>query len=183
MGVYDHGPRDGEGLYAGSRTQESTRDEQPSRSPTPSLLQREATDERPGWVEDGSADVPSPVHDVLSSSGRGLCGPIQRDIEAKMGEEFGDVRIHTGQDAAQACEEVNARAFTAGNHIVFNSGEFDPQSPEGRCVLAHEMAHVKQQTGGTLSLLPQADSALEVDPDPALEREADESTILTPRRS
>jgi len=92
-----------------------------------------------------------------------------------MNESFGDVRIHTGPTAAAACESISARAFTVGNHIAFNSCEYDPESPEGQHVLAHELAHVRQQTGGAVSMLPQDDVELEVDPDPALEREAEET--------
>ncbi|WP_408958038.1 DUF4157 domain-containing protein [Natrinema sp. 74] len=92
-----------------------------------------------------------------------------------MGDSLGDVRIHTGPKAAQACQQINARAFTVGNHVAFNSGEYDPQSPEGQHVLAHELAHVRQQTGGVVSMLPQDDPGLEIDPDPALEREAEET--------
>ena len=77
--------------------------------------------------------------------------------------------------AANACESINARAFTVGNHIAFNSGEYDPSSPEGQHVLAHELAHVRQQNQGAVSMLPQEDMELEVDPDPALEREAEEA--------
>jgi len=96
-------------------------------------------------------------------------------MEDRMGDSFGDVRIHTGSTAAAACESINARAFTVGNHIAFNSGEYDPSSPEGQHVLAHELAHVRQQTQGAVSMLPQEDMELEVDPDPALEREAEET--------
>jgi len=42
-------------------------------------------------------------------------------------------------------------------------------------VLAHELAHVRQQAEGTVGMLPQEDMELEVDPDPALEREAEET--------
>jgi hypothetical protein len=86
-------------------------------------------------------------------------------MEDRMGDSLGDVRIHTGPQAAAACESINARAFTVGNHIAFNSGEYDPGSPEGQHVLAHELAHVRQQTGGAVSMLPQDDLELEVDPD------------------
>lgn len=172
----------GSGVYAdsqqrsGSRPPEAQSFEGHPNAPTNGLLQREAKDVRPGWVgEDTSTDVPEPVQDVLSSSGRSMSAPLQRDIEQKMGESFGDVRVHTGAKAAEACDAVNARAFTAGNHIVFNSGEYAPSTPEGEYIIAHEMAHVKQQTGGALSLLPQADSELKVDPDPSLEREADQA--------
>jgi hypothetical protein len=92
-----------------------------------------------------------------------------------MSESFDDVQIHTGARAADAAEAIDARAFTVGNHIVFNHGEYDPESPEGQRVLIHELAHVRQQTGGALSMLPQEDVALEVDPDPRLEREAEET--------
>ena len=123
----------------------------------------------------GETGVPEPVREVISSRGRSLDGSIQRAMEDRMGDSFGDVRIHTGSTASNACESINARAFTVGNHIAFNSGEYDPESPEGQHVLAHELAHVRQQTEGAVSMLPQEDMELEVDPDPALEREAEEA--------
>ena len=122
----------------------------------------------------GETGVPEPVREVLSSRGQSLDGSIQRAMENRMGDSFGDVRIHTGPAAAEACEAINARAFTVGNHIAFNSDEYEPSSPEGQHVLAHELAHVRQQTEDAVSMLPQEDVELEVDPDPTLEREAEE---------
>jgi len=123
----------------------------------------------------GETGVPEPVRAVTSSCGRSLDGSIQRAMEDRMGDSFGDVRIHTGPSAAEACEAINARAFTVGNHIAFNQGEYDPESPEGQHVLAHELAHVRQQTEGAVSMLPQEDVELEVDPDSVLEREAEQA--------
>ncbi len=123
----------------------------------------------------GESGVPEPVRDVLSSRGQSLDPSFQRAMEDRMGDSFGDVRIHTGPSATEACESINARAFTVGNHIAFNQSEYDPESPEGQHVLAHELAHVRQQTEGAVSMLPQKDMELEVDPDPALEREAEEA--------
>jgi len=120
----------------------------------------------------GETGVPEPVRDVISSTGRSLDASIQRAMEDRMGDSLGDVRIHTGPQAAAACESISARAFTVGNHVAFNQGEYDPESTEGQHVLAHELAHVRQQTGGAVSMLPQDDVELEVDPDPQLEREA-----------
>ncbi|WP_396613258.1 DUF4157 domain-containing protein [Haloferax sp. S1W] len=122
----------------------------------------------------GDAQVPNSVRDVISSPGKQLDTSIQRAMEERMGDSLGDVRIHTGPRAAKACEDINARAFTVGNHIAFNHGEYDPSSSEGQHVLAHELAHVRQQTGGAVSMLPQK-GALEIDPDPRLEREAEET--------
>ncbi len=81
---------------------------------------------------------------------------------------------HPSPGTAKACEDINARAFTVGNHIAFNHGEYDPSSAEGQHILAHELAHVRQQTGGAVSMLPQ-EGSLEIDPDPRLEREAEET--------
>ncbi len=96
-------------------------------------------------------------------------------MEERVGDSFDDVQIRADPRAAEAAEQLNARAFTVGNHIVFNHGEYDPESAEGQHVLAHELAHVRQQTGGALSMLPQEDLALEIDPDSELEREAEET--------
>ena len=123
----------------------------------------------------GETGVPDPVRDVISSTGRSLDASIQRAMEERMGDSLGDVQIHTGSQAAAACESINARAFTVGNHIAFNSGEYDPNSAEGQHVLAHELAHVRQQTNGAVSMLPQEGVELEIDPDPQLEREAEET--------
>ncbi|QIB75713.1 DUF4157 domain-containing protein [Halogeometricum borinquense] len=122
----------------------------------------------------GDANVPDSVRDVISSPGQQLDTSIQRAMEDRIGDTLGDVRIHTGPSAAKACEDINARAFTVGNHIAFNHGEYDPSSAEGQHVLAHELAHVRQQTGGAVSMLPQ-EGELEIDPDPRLEREAEET--------
>ncbi len=88
----------------------------------------------------GETQVPDSVRDVISSPGRSLNPSIQRAMEDRMGDFLGDVRIHTGPKAAQACEQINARAFTVGNHVAFNSGEYDPESPEGQHVLGNDPA-------------------------------------------
>ncbi|RZH67397.1 eCIS core domain-containing protein [Natrinema altunense] len=123
----------------------------------------------------GDAGVPDPVREVLQSTGQPLDDGIQQAMEERMGDSFGDVRIHADATAAKACEEINARAFTVGNHIAFNHGEYDPESPAGQHILAHELAHVRQQTGADISMMPQDDSGLAIDPDPQLEREADDA--------
>ncbi|EMA34496.1 eCIS core domain-containing protein, partial [Halobiforma nitratireducens] len=89
-----------------------------------------------------------------------------------MSVNFSNARVHTGPKAAEAAEAIDAKAFTCDNAIGFNSGEYDPNSPEGQFLLAH----VKQQHGGApISMMPQANADLEIDPDPQLEREADQT--------
>ncbi len=58
------------------------------------------------------------------------------------------MRVHTGDTAEQSAREVNAHAYTAGHNIVFGSGRFEPETHEGRRLLAHELTHVVQQRGG-----------------------------------
>lgn len=119
-------------------------------------------------------DVPEQVLDVLGSGGKPLAESVRDSFETEMDADFSNVRIHTGSDAAAAADAIDARAFTCGNDIVFNAGEYDPNSPGGQHLLAHELAHVKQQTGGAISMMPQENTELAIDPDPQREREADE---------
>ncbi|ELY92378.1 hypothetical protein C483_07983 [Natrialba hulunbeirensis JCM 10989] len=123
-------------------------------------------------------EVPTTVLDVLGQGGTPLDSPIQRALEERMDADFSNVRVHTGAKAAEAAEAIDAKAFTCGNDIVFNSGEYDTESPEGQHLLAHELAHVKQQNGGApISMMPKEGADLEIDPDPQLEREADQAAV------
>jgi hypothetical protein len=106
----------------------------------------------------GHTGVPDAVRNVISKSGTTMDDPIQREMESKMGEEFDDVQVHTGPEASAAAESLNARAFTVGNHVAFKRGEYDPESKDGKQVLAHELTHVRQQTDGRVSLLPETDT-------------------------
>jgi hypothetical protein len=78
---------------------------------------------------------------VIARTGSPLDPALRSDMERRFGEDFSRVRIHTGAGAAHSAGEVDARAFTIGNHIVFGRDE----SPSDRHLLAHELAHVVQQ--------------------------------------
>lgn len=69
-------------------------------------------------------------------------------MEGLFGQDFGTVRIHTDSEAAGLCADVQARAFTVGADIYFATGEFAPDTDDGRKLLAHELTHVVQQGGG-----------------------------------
>lgn len=121
----------------------------------------------------GETETPEVVRSVLSSPGQSLEKSVRSEMEAQLGEQFSNVQIHTGPKAAQACEEIDARAFTVGNHVVFNRGEYSPDSKDGRFLIAHELTHVAQQSSGSVSMLPSEDAELAIDPDEGLEQEAD----------
>jgi hypothetical protein len=58
------------------------------------------------------------------------------------------VRVHTDEQADASARAVGAQAYTFGNHVVFRSGQYAPNTPAGRQLLAHELAHVAQQADG-----------------------------------
>ena len=70
-------------------------------------------------------------------------------FEQRFGYDFSKVRIHTDSKAAENAKAVQARAYTIGSDIIFGSGEYAPATAAGKRLLAHELAHVLQQAGGT----------------------------------
>ena len=80
------------------------------------------------------------------SGGRPLSEGTRSFFEPRLGADFSNVRVHTENDAAQSARSINAKAYTWNNHIVFNDGEYAPESFAGRHLLAHELTHVIQQS-------------------------------------
>jgi Domain of unknown function (DUF4157) len=83
------------------------------------------------------------------SSGNPLHPATQSRMESLFQMDFSQVRIHTGPDASQAAEEAFANAYTEGRNIIFGSGRYQPETTEGRKLLAHELTHVVQQGNGS----------------------------------
>jgi len=100
--------------------------------------------------------VPASVDRVLASPGRRLEPALRQDMEQRFGHDFSQVRVHTGATAVQSAADVNAHAYTAGQHMVFGAGRFAPESGEGRRLLAHELTHVVQQSGGASVVMREA---------------------------
>ena len=131
------------------------------------LVQRKASGEQ----DEGSA---SPVHDVIGKGGgSSLDAGVRNQMEASMGQDFSDVKVHTGSDAANASKSVQAQAFTVGNEIVFNEGKYNPSSAEGQRTIAHELTHVVQQREGAVDGTPRAGGISVSDPGDKFEQEAE----------
>ena len=79
------------------------------------------------------------------SNGVPLDVPVREFMESGFGQDFGRVRIHTGEAAAAAAQSRGARAFTAGRDIFFDSGQYAPETAAGLWLLAHELTHVVQR--------------------------------------
>lgn len=86
---------------------------------------------------------------LRGSQGGGLLGAnVRHFMEPRFLADFSRVRIHADHRAVALSQSLSARAFTHGRHIYFNAGEYQPETVEGRRVLAHELTHVIQQRGG-----------------------------------
>lgn len=109
----------------------------------------------------------SAVHDVLRSAGQPLDEPLRAEMEARLGADFSDVRLHTGAAAQRSAAEVGARAFTSGNHVVLGAGGHD------RHTLAHELTHVLQQREGPVTGTDNGGGLRISEPGDRFEREAE----------
>jgi hypothetical protein len=99
------------------------------------------------------SEAPPIVHDALRSPGRSLDAAVRGPFESRFRSDFGDVRVHTDPLAAQSAEAIGALAYTVGDDVVFASGQYHPQSADGRKLLSHELTHVAQQRNGGPNLI------------------------------
>ena len=97
-------------------------------------------------------DAPPVVGEVLRSPGETLDAETRSLMESRFGRDFGDVRVHADELAAESARSVNALAYTVGRDIVFDAGQYAPGTDSGRRVLAHELTHVVQQDGSSMGL-------------------------------
>ena len=108
---------------------------------------------RPSGAPAGAAPVPArpsavparPILDVLKDSGQPLATPLREEMEARLGADLSDVRVHTGATARASAAAVHARAYTAGSHVVIG------EKGAGKHTLAHELSHVIQQRQGPVA--------------------------------
>lgn len=109
----------------------------------------------------------SAVHDVLRGGGRPLDEGTRTDMEARLGADFSDVRIHTDAAARASAAGIGARAYTSGNHVVIGDGGGDGHT------LAHELTHVIQQRQGPVAGTETGSGLKVSDPSDRFEREAE----------
>lgn len=84
---------------------------------------------------------------LVGTNGGGTALPAAQNdyFSHAMGFDFSGVKIHTGTAAEHSAQAVNAKAYTLGNNIVFGAGQYQPETADGKRLLAHELAHVAQQ--------------------------------------
>jgi len=97
---------------------------------------------------DGSFEASSSLETRMAGekgSGSPLPADVRSFMEPRFGADFSNVRVHTGAQATQLNRDIGSRAFTHGSDIYFRGAEYDPGTPAGTKLLAHELTHTLQQ--------------------------------------
>lgn len=120
-------------------------------------LQRKTVTQDPNPLIQAKANGSSAVSESVANSiqsSRGNGAAIDRQTQSfmanRMDSDFSEVKIHTNSEAVQLNRELNAKAFTVGNDIYFNEGQYQSGSEHGKRLLAHELTHVLQQGGSKI---------------------------------
>ncbi len=101
--------------------------------------------------------------DAAQGAGAPLSGGVRHAMERSLGADLGAVRIHADGESAQLSRALQAKAFTTGSDVFMAEGRYAPGTSEGRELLAHELAHVVQQTGA----IQRVPSLIQRVPDPS----------------
>lgn len=98
-------------------------------------------------AENQQSNLPPHAHTTMPGldNGQPLPPETQANLETQLQHDFSHVRIHTDGKAAQTAVQLQARAVTYGRDIAFAPGQYDPHSPDGQQLLAHELTHTAQQ--------------------------------------
>jgi hypothetical protein len=118
------------------------------------------------------SDSPHAIHRQLGG-GRPIDESVGARLRPVIGMDLSRIRIHTDAAAARLASGLDARAFTIGQHIAFAPGEYQPGTPVGDALLAHEIAHVVQQSGEAATGSPDTSDYQQ------LEEDADRSAVGT----
>jgi hypothetical protein len=127
---------------------------------------------------DSGRGAAAPAHDAASvrsqlGGGHSLDSRVQSQMSSAFGHDFSGVRVHTDSRASALSSGLTARAFTIGTDVAFASGEYQPGTPVGDALIAHELAHVVQQSSAThSSAMAKGDGEYD-----ALEQDADRSAV------
>ncbi|MCE7056379.1 DUF4157 domain-containing protein [Algoriphagus sp. AGSA1] len=137
------------------------------------ILQRSKEEEESIQLSpDGSMTASPSISAQISSSkggGQNLPAPVQSEMGSKIGADFSGVRIHSDANAAQMSSAMGAQAFTHGSDVYFNQGKYQPETAEGKHLLAHELTHTVQQGGAEVKRTPvvQMEGEVEAAPTPS----------------
>jgi len=135
-------------------------EEEVDMKPLDSAVQRNEEEEvdmkpKPGLQRDGLAGgrATPEFEGQLKQAKRGG-QPLDPTLQTKMGEamgaDFSGVKVHTDSHSHGLSQSIQAKAFTTGQDVFFNKGQYKPSSPQGQELIAHELTHVVQQKGASV---------------------------------
>ena len=115
-------------------------------------------------------------------NGQSLDPVARAKLEDSMGVDLRNISIHADASADRLARSVDADAFTVGTDIYFRADRFDPRSQAGMHLLAHEVTHTLQQSGGGGAGTRPSRGLTVSDPGDSLEQAADRNAALTMNR-
>jgi hypothetical protein len=132
-----------------------------------------------GAMRKAQSGEKAPAHDPAAvksqlGSGHSLDSRVQSLMSTAFGHDFSGVRIHTDSRAASLSSDLQARAFAIGSDVAFAPGEYKPGTLIGDALIAHELAHVVQQSQASAASVPMMKGE---DESNALEQDADWSAV------
>ena len=107
--------------------------------------QRQAMSPNTDQMLDAHSGVETAIQRSLGQ-GQPLPTPVREPMENAFGFDFAQVRIHHDTEGDRLSRSLDARAFTTGSDVFFRQGNYEPESPSGKRLLAHELTHVVQQS-------------------------------------
>lgn len=111
--------------------------------------------------ESGAAESRNIESQLQASKGQGspMDDKTRGEMESGFGKDFSGVKLHTGGEATQLSQNLNAQAFTHGSDIYFNEGKYNPDTSYGKHLLAHELTHTVQQQEGLQKLVQKTENS------------------------
>lgn len=133
----------------------STKEEKLQRQTDDKLQKKEG--EKLQRKGDGTPTVSTSTQSAIqnkNTGGQSLSSDVRSYMEPRFGADFSNIRIHTDHESANLSNQLSARAFTYQNHIHFSHDQYQPETGEGKHLLAHELTHTIQQ-GHAIQRSPQ----------------------------
>ena len=130
-------------------------------------IQTKALVQRSGDGFEAGADFEERLS-AARGGGEPLPDATRELMETRIGADFGGVKVHADAQSDQLNQAIQAKAFTTGQDVFFREGAYQPGSAGGLELIAHELTHVVQQTGGKAAATTQ----------PAIQRKVLDADII-----
>lgn len=108
--------------------------------------EKDGTVQRKAPAVGNAPNEPEEAVRAVRGEGQPLPASERAFFEPRLGRDLSNVRVQAGASAADSAASLGAQAYTVRDSIVFGGGKYVPGTESGRSLLAHELAHVVQQT-------------------------------------